>query len=116
MDYFGLIPMSLLNVSPFHGSMIITDLGSLGIGPVYHHIYDFGTLPAYIAFGAKRKVTELDKDGTPVQRKYIDYKINTDERICDGYDYAMAFKYFKKYLRRPEELETPPEKVFHDVD
>ena len=116
MDYFGLIPMSLLNVSPFHGSMIITDLGSLGIGPVYHHIYDFGTLPAFIAFGAKRKVTELDKDGTPVQRKYIDYKINTDERICDGYDYAMAFKYFKKYLRRPEELETPPEKVFHDVD
>lgn len=116
MDYFGLIPMSLLNVSPFHGSMIITDLGSLGIGPVYHHIYDFGTLPAFIAFGAKRKVTELDRDGTPVQRKYIDYKINTDERICDGYDYAMAFKYFKKYLRRPEELETPPEKVFHDVD
>lgn len=116
MDYFGLIPKSLLDVSPFHGSMIITDLGSLGIGPVYHHIYDFGTLPAFIAFGAKRKVTELDRDGTPVQRKYIDYKINTDERICDGYDYAMAFKYFKKYLRHPGELETPPEKVFHDVD
>ena len=116
MDYFGLIPASLLAVSPFHGSMIITDLGSLGIGPVYHHIYDFGTLPAFIAFGAKRKVTELEKDGTPVQRKYIDYKINTDERICDGYDYAMAFKYFKKYLRHPEELETPPEKVYYDVD
>ena len=29
MDYFGLIPMSLLNVSPFHGSMIITD----GVSP-----------------------------------------------------------------------------------
>ena len=116
MDYFGLIPMSLLNVSPFHGSMIITDLGSLGIGPVYHHIYDFGTLPAFIAFGAKRKAVELAPDGSPVQRKYIDYKINTDERICDGYDYAMAFKYFKKYLRHPGELEVPPEKVVHDVD
>lgn len=116
MDYFGLIPMSLLNVSPFHGSMIITDLGSLGIGPVYHHIYDFGTLPAFIAFGAKRKAIELAPDGSPVQRKYIDYKINTDERICDGYDYAMAFKYFKKYLRHPGELEVPPEKVVHDVD
>ena len=45
MDYFGLIPASLLAVSPFHGSMIITDLGSLGIGPVYHHIYDFEPCP-----------------------------------------------------------------------
>ena len=38
-DYFGLLPKKLLDVSPFHGSMIITDLGSLGIGPIYHHIY-----------------------------------------------------------------------------
>ena len=116
LDYFGLIPDSLIEASPFHGSMIITDLGSLGIGPVYHHIYDFGTLPAFIAFGAKRKVMELDNDGNPAKRKYIDYKVYTDERICDGYDYAMAFKYFKKYLRHPGELEVPPEKVVHDVD
>ena len=116
MDYFGLIPMSLLNASPFHGSMIITDLGSIGIGPIYHHLYNFGTLPVFVAFGVKRKVTELEADGTPVQRKYIDYKVNTDERICDGYDYAMAFKYFKKYLKHPEELETPPEQVVEDID
>ena len=116
MDYFGLIPMSLLNLSPFHGSMIITDLGTLGIGPVYHHIYDFGTLPAFIAFGAKRKVMELDNEGNPVKRKYIDYKVYTDERICDGYDYAMAFKHFKRYLRHPDELETPPEQVVYDID
>ena len=116
MDYFGVIPKSLLDVSPFHGSMIITDLGSLGIGPVYHHIYDFGTLPVFIAFGAKRKAVELDNDGNIVHRKYIDYKINTDERICDGYDYAMGFKHFKRYLRHPNELEVPPEQVFYDVD
>ncbi len=54
MDYFGLIPDSLIEASPFHGSMIITDLGSLRIGPVFHHIYNFGTLPVFIAFGAKR--------------------------------------------------------------
>ena len=33
MDYFGWLPQSLLDASPFHGSMIITDLGSLRIGP-----------------------------------------------------------------------------------
>lgn len=115
MDYYGIIPQSLLDASPFHGSMIITDLGSLGIGPVYHHLYNFGTLPLFVAFGNKRKTYELEKDGTVAHRKYIDYRVNTDERICDGLDYAQGFKAFKLYLRQPELLETPPEKVVEDV-
>ena len=115
MDYFGLIPDSLIEASPFHGSMIITDLGSLGIGPVYHHLYNFGNLPAFIAFGAKRKAYEIQPDGTVAQRKYIDFKINTDERICDGFDYAQGFKLFKMYIRQPELLENPPERVVEDV-
>ena len=115
MDYFGLIPQSLLDASPFHGSMIITDLGSIGIGPVYHHLYNFGTLPAFIAFGAKRKAYEIQADGTVAQRKYIDFKINTDERICDGFDYAQGFKLFKMCIRQRELLETPPERVVEDV-
>lgn len=114
MDYFGIIPQVLLDASPFHGSMIITDLGSLGIAPIYHHIYNFGNLPLFIAFGAKRKSTELDMNGNLVQRKYIDFKAITDERICDGYYYATSFKFFKKYLHNPELLEVPPEKVVED--
>lgn len=115
MDYFGLIPQVLLDASPFHGSMIITDLGSLGIAPIYHHLYNFGTLPLFIAFGAKRKSTELDLNGNLVRRKYIDFKAVTDERICDGYYYATSFKFFKKYLHNPELLEVPPEKVVEDL-
>ena len=115
MDYFGVIPQSLLDASPFHGSMIITDLGSLGIAPIYHHIYNFGNLPLFIAFGAKRKSMELDMNGNLVQRKYIDFKAVTDERICDGYYYATSFKFFKKYLHNPELLEVPPEKVVEDL-
>ncbi len=115
MDYFGIIPQSLLDASPFHGSMIITDLGSIGIGPVYHHLYNFGTLPVFLAFGAKRKAYELQEDGTVAMRKYIDFKVNTDERICDGFDYAQGFKAFKMYLKKPELLEIPPETVVEDV-
>ena len=51
MDYFGWLPEKLTDVSPFHGSMIITDMGSLRIGPVYHHIYNFDTLPVFIEIG-----------------------------------------------------------------
>ena len=115
MDYFDLIPMSLLRASPFHGSMIVTDLGSLGIPPIYHHIYNFGNLPVFLAFGAKRRVMELDRHGNPVERKYVDYKIVCDERIVDGVYYAAAFKFMKYYLKNPNELERAPEKVVEDI-
>jgi hypothetical protein len=115
LDYFDLLPKALLKVSPFHGSMIITDIGSLGIPPIYHHIYNFGNLPVFFAFGAKRRALEPDINGNPVERKYIDYTVVCDERICDGHYYASSFKYMKHYLRHPEILEQPPEKVNEDV-
>jgi hypothetical protein len=116
LDYHGWLPMSLIGASPFHGSMVITDLGSLGIPPIFHHLYNFGNVPVFIAFGAKRKTVELDKEGKPVEKKYIDYTVATDERICDGYYYAVAFKHFNYTLRNPEMLEAPPEYVVEDID
>ena len=115
LDYFGLLPRSLLAASPFHGSMIITDLGSLGIPPIYHHLYNFGNLPLFISFGAKRRAFELDKTGMPVERKYIDYKVVVDERTVDGFYYAASLKYMKYYLKNPAALETKPETVKDDI-
>lgn len=116
LDYFGLMPKSLVEVSPFHGSMFITSMGSLGIPPVFHHLYDFGNIPVFLSFGAKYKQTELKADGTPVQRKYIDYNIVCDERICDGFYLASSFKLFKTYFRNPHVLDEKPEKIVSDVD
>ncbi len=116
LDYNGKLPLSLLEVSPFHGSMIITSMGSLGIKPIYHHIYNFGTLPIFVAYGKKRAITTYTTDGDLSRRKVMDIKVVTDERICDGYYYASAFKMMKKYVENPELLETPPEEVIYDID
>jgi hypothetical protein len=116
LDYFGLMPKALVEISPFHGSMFITSMGSLGIPPVFHHLYDFGNIPVFLSFGAKYKRTELKPEGTPVQRKYIDYNIVCDERICDGFYLASSFKLFKTYFRNPHVLDEKPETVIHDVD
>lgn len=116
LDYFGLIPMSLLKVSPFHGSFYITSMGSLGIPPIYHHLYDFGNVPVFCAFGAKRQENELNSDGSVVRKKYIDYTFVTDERICDGFYFAEALKLLKKYLHKPELLDERPLTVVQDID
>lgn len=116
MDYFGLLPKFLLEVSPFHGSIFFTSMGSLGIPPIVHHLYDFGNLPVFCAFGCKYRKNEIDMEGNLVQRKYIDFTVNTDERICDGFYFATALKHMKKLLQHPERLDEPLDEVVKDVD
>ena len=115
LDYFGLLPKFLTELSPFHGSLFLTSMGSLGIPPIYHHLYDFGNLPVFGAFGMKRKALEVQEDGSVVQRKYVDVKFVLDERICDGYYYATFFKYYKRLLAHPEVLDNPPAEVVQDI-
>lgn len=116
LDYVGLLPRAIHRASPFHASAFVTDLGSLGIKPIFHHLYDFGTTSIFVAFGAKERHRELDGEGRPVARKFISVKIVNDERICDGHYYASAFKYMLGLFKRPEELEKPPLFVAMDVD
>ena len=116
LDYFGLLPRFLLELSPFHGSLFFTSMGSLGIRPIYHHLYDFGNLPIFGAFGMKRKAYELQEDGSVVQKKYIDVKFVLDERIADGFYYATFFKYYRRLMAHPEILDNPPEEIVKDID
>jgi len=116
LDYFGMLPKSLIDASPFHGSVIITDLGSIGLPAIYHHLYNFGNLPIFIALGAKKRKYEHSADGSVVLRKYVDFKLVVDERICDGFYFSQAFKLFKGLLKNPEALERPPEKIVEDIE
>ncbi len=116
LDYFGLLPKFLLEISPFHGSVFFTSMGSLGIPPVYHHLYDFGNLPVFGSFGCKRKALEVQEDGTVVLRKYVDFRFTLDERTVDGFYYAAFLKYFKRLIQHPEILDEAPTEIVKDMD
>ena len=116
LDYFGLLPAFLTELSPFHGSLFFTSMGSLGIRPIYHHLYDFGNLPVFGAFGMKRRANEITEEGDVVQKKYIDVKFVLDERIVDGFYYATFFKYYRRLIAHPEQLDTPPAEIAKDID
>ena len=116
LDYFGLLPGFLLEVSPFHGSVFLTSMGSLGIPPIYHHLYNFGNLPVFCSFGCKRRAIEVREDGTILTKKYMDVKFTLDERIVDGFYYAAFFKHFRRIFYNPELLDNPPEEVRSDID
>ena len=108
LDSIGLLPKAVQKLSPFHTSAFLTNLGSIGIRPVFHHIYEFGSTSIFIAVGKKMSAMELDDEGKPVKRKYIDLNIVADERICDGYYYALSMRTFMKILNNPESLLVAP--------
>ena len=115
-DYFGLLPRALTDLSPFHGSLYITSMASLGIPPIYHHLYDFGNVPVFCSFGKKRRVYELQRDGSAALRKYVDWNLVTDERVVDGFYFASALRYIHALFQDPWQLDQPPEEVRRDQE
>ena len=116
LDNNRLLPQAIIGVSPFHGSLFVTSMGSLGIRPVYHHLYNFGNLPIFVSYGNKRMELCLDEQGNVQKKRMIDLKVVTDERICDGYLYASAFKTIRTYLEHPQVLDQAPDAIKEDID
>lgn len=108
MDYFGIMPRFLLELSPFHGSIFISDLGSVGLPPVNHHLYDFGNIPVFLCFGTKSHMN----DG---QKCFIDFAVTIDERICDGFYFVGILRLVRRVFKNPEMLDTAPQSVIEDV-
>lgn len=101
MDRFGLLPRSIIDLSPFHTSMFITNLASINTTHIYHHVYEFGTTSVFLSVGKSIPnylTGELDK-------KLIPISVVMDERICTGHDYALFNKTLQRYLREPWLLE-----------
>ena len=115
LDYNKLLPRFLTKLSPFHGSLFITNLGSLGIPPVRHHLYEFGNLPLFLAIGKKYSKYELNKLGEPEKKRYIDFILTLDERISDGHYFSRAFKRLQRLLEHPEELDIAPQTITEDI-
>ena len=115
LDYFGCLPRALTRLSPFHGSLYITSMASLGIPPIYHHLYDFGNVPVFVSLGKKYRVKELGKGGAVETKRYIDYTFVTDERICDGFYFAAVLRFFRGILQDPSCLDDPVEAVVQDI-
>lgn len=98
MDRFGLLPRFIIDLSPFHTSMFITNLASINTSHIYHHVYEFGTTSVFLSVG-KSLPDFLSGD---YDEKLIPISVVMDERICTGHDYAQFCKTFHRFLRNPE--------------
>lgn len=113
LDKHGLLPKFIIEMSPFHMSLGITNLASIRTNHIYHHCYEFGTTSVFMAMGNLREVPKR-KGGEIVFERCLPIGVTMDERICSGSYFATAFKTLKKYLANPELLEAKPEKILVD--
>ncbi len=114
LDAIGKMPKIIHRVSPFHSSFFVTNVGSIGLNSIYHHLYEFGTTSVFLAIGKKEVVRVLDSDGNVIDKNVINLSFVLDERICDGFYYASAIKNVKRLLKKPELLLEPPEYISED--
>ncbi len=101
MDRYGLMPRKVIDLSPFHTSLFVTNLASINSNYIYHHLYDFGTTSIFIALGKIIRDYRNNRD----DRRIMPLGITMDERIATGHDFARMFVSLKKYLRDPSLLE-----------
>ena len=111
LDKIGMMPKFINRASPWHSSIFLTNIGSIGVESIYHHLYEFGTCSMFCAMGKKSRRHTMDKNGDLKSHKSIQLKFVLDERICDGFYYASSMRILNKILNDPSGLLLPPEKV-----
>lgn len=104
MDRLGILPRAVIDISPFHSSLLISNLASIRTNHIYHHIYQFGTISTAITMGNLREVPRRTREGYTFDR-CIPLGVVMDERVANGHYMAQAYALMKKYLANPELME-----------
>lgn len=115
MDKHNCMPKVILDASPWHSSVFFTNIKSLGLPHIQHHLTDFGTASLFFAMGKEYKKVIPTGENTFKTKKVVPFGLTMDERICDGLYFARSMQVLKKHVQHPELLETPLEqRIFDD--
>ena len=105
LDKKGMLPESFIKDNLYYSSIILSNLGNLKIGSIYHNLTNFGTSSFLATIGLIHKETIVDFNGKEKVVDLCDFGINCDERIADGYYFAKSIKLFEYIIENPELLE-----------
>jgi hypothetical protein len=104
LDALNLLPAAMIRADPLYTSVFLTNLGSVGLDSAYHHLFEYGTCPFFVAVGKVKKAVLVGEDGAPVVRDVVSLKYSFDERIVDGLYCARSLEIFQRYFEDPGRL------------
>ena len=107
LDKHGLLPKSLIKASPFHTSCFITNLKSIKLNYIFHHLYNFGTTTIFVAMGKERVEPYVENNKELKIAKMLTLGMSLDERVADGLYMGKSLRLFTDYISNPDNLKTP---------
>jgi len=107
MDRHDLLPKSLCEDNIYYSSVLVSNLGSIDCGAIYHNLTDFGTSSIVVTIGKIHKEQITNEDGKTAVRDVCEFGINLDERIADGFYFIQSVKLLEEIFKNPELLEEP---------
>lgn len=118
LDRHGMLPKAVLDVSPFHSSVFLVHLKSIKMPPVFHHIYNFGTVGTFISMGQEKyEPVVKNRETKEIEvKKMLKAGVVIDERISDGLYNSLSLRVFKNYMDNPSLLDKKLDKKVEDLD
>ncbi len=107
LDRHGWIPAAIGKGDPYYCSVVLSNLGSIGLNAGYHHLTNWGTTSVFCAIGSMKKRPFYDEKGGVTMRESVDLGLTIDERLADGYYYSKTIRLLKTLLENPALLERP---------
>ena len=104
MDRHDLLPKSLNDDLLYNSTVILSNLGSIKCGAIYHHLTNFGTNSILITMGEiHQEVVVIN--GKQEIHDIVEFGINLDERIADGVYFSKAINLLDYIFKNPKSLE-----------
>jgi hypothetical protein len=99
-DAFGLLPASMIEGDPMYASVFFANLASIGLDPVYHHLYEYGSIGVFGVIGRPTTDPGSPTSG-PDRRRTMALRWTFDERVEDGVVAGYALKRATQILEDP---------------
>jgi len=98
------LPKSMIDSDPFFTACYIANLGSIGLGAPFHHLYEWGTASLFLAIGKAYALPVQTASKELAFANVIDLRFTLDDRITDGLYCSRALEKLKYLIEHPEEL------------
>ena len=111
MDKHDLLPKSMCEDNLYYSTVLVSNLGSINCGAIYHHLSDFGTNSIVITIGDIHKEKIINKDGKEEIRDICEFGVCLDERIADGFYFIKSVKLLEEIFNNPKLLEDHAKEI-----
>lgn len=111
LDKHDLLPQSMCEDNLYYSTVLVSNLGSIDCGAIYHHLTDFGTNSIVITIGDIHKEKIINKDGKEEIRDICEFGVCLDERIADGFYFIKSVKLLEEIFNNPKLLEEQANEI-----